>query len=68
MFGLISKKKIVKEAVDYYLKNDTSNDMPINVYRFRCGVSNGLRHLCSKFGIDLTKEAEKALKERSEGK
>jgi hypothetical protein len=67
MFGFISKKKLIEVAVDTYLKNDTSNDMDINVFRFRCGVANGLGYLCSRFGIDLTKEVRRA-KERSEGK
>lgn len=66
MFGFISKKKLIKVAVDTYLKNDTSNDVDINEFRFRCGVANGLGYLCSRFGIDLTNEVKKA-KERSEG-
>lgn len=63
MFGLISKKKLIEVAVDTYLKNDSDNDMTIEEFRFQCGVANGLGYLCSKFGIDLTKEVKKA-KER----
>ena len=66
MFGLISKKKLIEVAVDAYLENHSDCDMTMEEFRFQCGVANGLGYLCSKFGIDLTKEVRKA-KERSEG-
>lgn len=63
MFGLISKKKLIEVAVDAYLESHLDCDMTMNEYRFRCGFVSGLCHLCSRFGINLDKEAKKA-KER----
>ena len=59
MFGFISKKKLVKVAVDTYIKNGSDKDMTMEQFRFQCGVANGLGYLCSRFGIDLTKEVRK---------
>lgn len=59
MFGLISKKKLIEVAVDTYYKNHSDNDMSMEKFRFQCGVANGLGYLCSRFGIDLTKEVRK---------
>lgn len=67
MFGLISKKKLIKVAVETCLKNLSDNDMYMDKFLFQCGVVNGLDQLCSKFGINITKEVRKA-RERREGK
>lgn len=64
MFGLISKKKLIKVAVENYLKNHSDNDMSMEKFRFQCGVVNGLDQLCSKFGINITKEVRKAIERR----
>lgn len=67
MFGFISKKKIIKVAVDTYLKNDTSNDMTMEEFRYRRGVANAIGYIChTALGIDITKEVRKA-KEHREG-
>lgn len=59
MFGFISKKKLIEAAVDIYYKNHSENDMSMEEFRFQCGVANGLGYLCSRLGIDLTKELRK---------
>lgn len=59
MFGFISKKRLIKVAVDTYYKNHSDNDVSMEEFRFQCGVANGLGYLCSRFGIDLTKEVRK---------
>ena len=59
MFGLISKKKLIKVAVETYLKDDTSQAFSKNDFYFRCGNADALGYLCSKFGINITKEVRK---------
>lgn len=60
MFGLISKKRLIKEALDIYLEEDTdkaSGDTPearVKDFFYRCGNANALDGLMSRFGIDLT--------------
>lgn len=59
MFGLISKKRFIKEAVKMYLENDTENafgvtpDLRTNNFYYRAGNANALNGLASKLGIDL---------------
>lgn len=59
MFGLISKKRLIKEALDIYLEEDTDKvdvDTPEMRVKFfyRAGNANALNGLCSRLGIDLT--------------
>ena len=67
MFGYISKKKLIKEAVDIYLKNDTGNANGKEDFYYRSGNANALNYLCYKLDIDIAKEVKKR-KERSKGK
>lgn len=59
MFGLISKKTILKEAVDIYLRNDTSQAETKNDFYYCAGNANALNGLCHRLGINLTKEIQK---------
>ena len=60
MFGLISKKRLIKEALKIYLENDTGNasgDTPearVKDFYYRAGNANALDGLMSRLGIDLT--------------
>lgn len=60
MFGLISKKRLIKEALDIYLEEDTGKadgetpEMRVNDFFYRAGNANALNGLCSRLGIDLT--------------
>ena len=60
MFGLISEKRLIKEALEIYLENDAdkaSGDTPedrVKDFFWRCGNANALDGLLSRFGIDLT--------------
>lgn len=70
MFGLISKKRLIKESVDIYLLEDTSDgcDSKCDFY-YRAGNANALNALCSRLGIDLTayiKERKREVKEPKE--
>ena len=59
MFGLISKKKLIKEAVEIYMENRSDNawgkdeQLKLNDFYYRCGNANALNGLCSRLGIDL---------------
>jgi hypothetical protein len=59
MFVLISKKRILKEAADIYLKNDTSQAQSKTDFYYSAGNANALNCLCHRLGIDLTKEIQK---------
>lgn len=60
MFGLISKKRLIKEALDIYLEEDTDKasgetpEMRVKDFFYRAGNANALNGLCSRLGIDLT--------------
>lgn len=62
MFGLISKKKIAKIALEIYLNNDTdknsfeSGEQRIKDFYFRSGNANALNALCHRIGINLTED------------
>ena len=62
MFGLISKKKLIREAVELYLWNDTSTAHDSNQFHYCAGNANALNSLCHRLGIDLTKEVREAKK------
>lgn len=59
MFGLISKKRFIKEAVKIYLENDSANafgvtqELRMNDFYYRAGNANALNGLASKLGIDF---------------
>lgn len=60
MFGLVSKKRLIKEALDIYLEEDTdkaSGDTPEareKDFYYRAGNASALNGLCWRLGIDLT--------------
>ena len=60
MFGLIGKKRLIKEALEIYLENDTdkaSGETPearVKDFYYRAGNANALDGLMSRLGIDLT--------------
>lgn len=60
MFGLISKKKIAKIALEIYLRNDADKssfepgELCEKDFYFRCGNANALNYLCHRIGINLT--------------
>lgn len=66
MFGLISKRRIIKEAVRAYLNNDTKEPCPKENFYYNCGNANALNALCRKLGIDLTAEVKKVKMESEE--
>lgn len=54
MFGLISKKKLIKNALDIYREEETSEAYSHDNFMYRCGNANALNGLCSRVGINLT--------------
>ncbi len=62
MFGLISKKKIAKIALEIYLRNDADKssfepgEQREKDFYFRCGNANALNSLCHRIGINLTED------------
>lgn len=65
MFGIISKRRFVKEAIKIYLENDTSNAFGVtpelrkNDFYYRSGNANALNCISSRLGIDLTSYIKK---------
>lgn len=53
MFGLISKKKLIKNALEIYREEDGKAWSENNQY-YRMGGMNALNGLCARLGIDLT--------------
>ena len=55
VFGLVSKKKLVREMVDIYVENDTDSGLAsdTNMVYYCMGNSNALNGLSSRLGIDL---------------
>ena len=53
MFGLISKKKLIKNALEIYREEDGKAWSENNQY-YRMGNMNALNGLCARLGIDLT--------------
>ena len=60
MFGLISKKRLIKEALEIYLENDAdkasgdTQEARVKDFFYRCGNANALDGLLSRFEIDIT--------------
>ena len=54
MFGFISKKKIIEEAVRTYELEDASKAHSPDDFMYRTGNANALNYLCKRLGIDLT--------------
>lgn len=54
MFGLISKKKLIKEAVRTYKLEDVSKAHSPDDFMYRSGNANALNYLCKRLGINLT--------------
>ena len=57
MFGLISKKKLLKTLEELGSLADLSetNDLPLpglDDLSFRCGVANAANYICFKFKLD----------------
>ena len=68
MFGFVSKRKILKEAVEMYLfwgehkfDPDKTPEHNSEMFWYSEGNANALNGLCSRLGIDLT-EAIKFVK------
>lgn len=55
MFGFISKKKLIKEAVRLYNLESTERASDEKDLYFRMGNANALNFLCSQFGVNLVK-------------
>ena len=49
MFGLISKKKLLKIIEELDKNNDTAKASGVNDFYFRCGVANAVNYICHKF-------------------
>ena len=54
MFNLISKKKLLKAAIEVYRLEDTAFALSEKDLYFRMGHANGLECLCYRLGCDLT--------------
>lgn len=61
MFKVVSRKKLVTQAMSIYLNEDTgraygqTKDARAKDFYYRAGNANALNGLCSALGIDLTK-------------
>ena len=51
MFGLISKKRLMKECLKIYLDNDTSKSTSEKDFYFRGGCANATSHIVLKCGL-----------------
>lgn len=49
MFGLISKRKLLKILEELNKNNDTVKANGVNDFYFRCGVANAVNYICHKF-------------------
>lgn len=65
MFGFVSKRKLLKEAVsicrnneDYFVPGDSEKKNSERFW-FYCGNHNGLSCLCSRLGMNLTNGLKK---------
>lgn len=54
MFGLISKKKLIKNALEIYREEDTSKAWSEDNLFYRMGNANALNGLCARLGVNLT--------------
>lgn len=54
MFGLISKKKLIKNALEIYREEETSKSWSEDNLFYRMGNANALNGLCARLGINLT--------------
>lgn len=57
MFGLISKKKLLKtlEELGRLANPNEANDLPIpelDDMSFSCGIANAINYICWKFKLD----------------
>lgn len=51
MFGLISKKSLMKACLKVYLDNDTSKSTSKMDFYFRGGCANAVSHIVLKCGL-----------------
>jgi hypothetical protein len=65
MFGLISKKRLMKECLEIYFDNDTSKATGQRDFYFRCGCANAVSHIALKCGLSQ-KIYEEAVRRRTE--
>ena len=49
MFGLITKKKLLKILKELDKNNDTAKANGVDDFYFRCGVPNAVNYICHKF-------------------
>lgn len=62
MFGLISKKRIARIALEIYMENDTAKscfekgDARVKDFYYHSGNANALNALCHRIGINLTED------------
>jgi len=66
MFNLISKKKLLKAAIEVYRLEDTAFALSEKDLYFRMGHANGLEYLCYRLGCDLTESIKELNKGVSE--
>ena len=52
MFGLITKKKLLKILKELDKNNDTAKANGVDDFYFRCGVANAVNYICHKFKLD----------------
>ena len=52
MFGLITKKKLLKILKELDKNNDTAKANGVDDFYFRCGVANAVNYICYKFKLD----------------
>lgn len=64
MFGIISKKRLVNEAIKIYLEEDTSKARSADNLMYRMGNANALNGICTRLGVDLTKYIKEAKRSR----
>lgn len=56
MFGLISKKKLLEEAVEIYESETPNEPCSKELFYYSMGNANALNYLCSRLGVDLSAE------------
>lgn len=54
MFGFISKKRLIEEAIRIYENEKSSEAHSHDDFMYRCGNENALNALFSRLGINLT--------------
>ena len=67
MFGIVTNKKLIKEALSIYFAEETSKATSAENLMYRMGNANALNGLCARLGINLTEYIKRQQQEEDNG-